>query len=103
MGEFLLKTSFRTLFSLEVDSRALMINSFDVAGNVWMPWLHRDLNDWEMDEVFRLLRLLEGISPDLNLADGLEWSITKHGRFTCKSLYLEMVECNNRDFPFKGI
>lgn len=68
-----------------------------------MPRLHRDLNDWEMDELYRLLSFLVGISPDSGLMDGLDWLISKHGSFTSKSLYLEMVGHMNMSFPFNGI
>lgn len=64
--------------------------------------LRRNLNDWEMGELYRLLGSLEGIYPDASLEDGWEWSSSKKGSFTSKSLYLEMVGYRYKSFPFCG-
>lgn len=41
-----------------------MANLYDVLGNIWMPRLFRNLNDWEVGELCRLLSLLDGLKPD---------------------------------------
>lgn len=98
-----MKVFFRTLFSLAIDPREVVAKSFNEGGNVWMLRLFKDLNDWEMDELYKLLSFFEGIRPDLILADGLEWAISRNGRFSSKSLYMEMVGRRNMSFPFRGI
>lgn len=102
MGEVPLNIDFRSLSLLAVDPKVSVADSFDTRRNVWVPRFRRDLNDWKMDEMIRLLCLLEGIRPDLNRADGLDWNLTKHGRFTSKSFYIQMVGPTFRSFPSRG-
>lgn len=98
-----LKESFTTLFSLVVDSRVLVAESYDVLGNLWVPRLHRNLNDWEMGELCSLLSLLDGLKLNPSLRVDWEWFISRKGRFSSIFLSLELV--NFRTFPFhhKGI
>lgn len=56
-----------------------------------MPRVKRDLNDWEMGEMFRMLNMLANINPDLSIRDGWEWRLNEKGLFTAKSLYVELV------------
>lgn len=50
-----------------------------------------------------LLRLLEGIKPDPSLFDGWESVISSKGRFTPKSLDLELVNDRPLSFLHKGL
>lgn len=56
-----LKESFRILYSLAIKPLDRVVDSYDGVGNIWVPRLRRNLNDWEIREVTRLFRLLEGI------------------------------------------
>lgn len=47
--------------------------------------------------------MLANSKPDPNLGDGWEWSISRKGKFTIKSLYLAMINQGSTDFPHKGI
>lgn len=71
VGEVPLKDSFRSLFSLAIDPKEFVVNTFDDGGNVWMLRLHRDLNEWELDEWYNLLSLLDGLKLDPNVVDSL--------------------------------
>lgn len=73
IGEIPLKVSFRSLFTLTIDHRERVVDSFDVGENIWMPRLFRDLNDWELDELYRLLSFFEGSKPNPSWVDGLDW------------------------------
>lgn len=44
-GEVPLKESFRILYSFVVDLKVLVVDSFDVLGNILMSRFHRNLND----------------------------------------------------------
>lgn len=63
----------------------------------------RYLNNWEMGALYRFLGLLNGMKPNPTLGDGWEWIISKKGRFTSKSLYLELIGNMTVSFPYKGI
>lgn len=68
-----------------------------------MSNLHRNLNDWGMGKLCRLLSLLDWMKLDSNMGDGWEWIISKKCKFTSKSLYLELVGNMSVSFPHKGI
>lgn len=76
-----LKELFTCLYSLALDPLDRVFDSFDVLGNIWAPRLWRNLNDWKLDGVLGLLRLLEGIRLDPSLSDGWEWTISRKGSF----------------------
>lgn len=56
-----------------------------------------------MGELCSLLGLIEGWKPDPSRGDGWEWIVFRNGRFTPKSLYLELAGYRNVSFPHKGI
>lgn len=64
-----------------------------------MPRLRRNLNDWEMVELCRMLSLLNGSKPDPSLRDDWEWVISRNDRFSSRSLYLELVNFRSFSFP----
>lgn len=85
----LLKESFRILYGLSIDPLDKVVDWFDFLGNIWVPRLRKNLNDWEMGELLGLFNLLENNKPDPSMDDGWEWVICSKGRFTSKSLYSE--------------
>lgn len=99
IGEVPLKVLFRNLFSLAVDPRGKVVDHYDEVGNIWNPCLCRNLNDWEMNELGRLLELLEGSSLNSCLEDSWEWILQKKRKFTPKCLYLELKGFKARSFP----
>lgn len=68
-----------------------------------MTRLCRDLNEWEMGELCRLLGLFNGMKPKPSWKDDWEWTISKKRRFTSKSFYLELVDNRSNSFPHNGI
>lgn len=103
MGEVPLRELFRTLYAHVVDSKVSVADSFDDLGNIWVPCLHRNLNDWEMGKLCRLLSLLDGLKLDPNVGDGWEWVIFSKGKFSSNSLYLELVGDRSVLFPHISI
>lgn len=45
------------------------MDSFDFERNIWIPRLRQNLNDWEMDEMGRLLSLVDSFKPNPSLLD----------------------------------
>lgn len=84
-------------------SRCYGENSFDFDNNSWSPRFERNLNDWEMDELCGLLRVINGVRPNNTLVDDWEWDLNKKGIFSSKSLYLELVRDRAIVFPHKFI
>lgn len=91
--------NFKNIYSLAVEPKGRVIDSYDGDGNSWNLDLRRNLNDWEFDELGRLLVLLNGIRPSPSLCDSWEWSLSKKGKFTTKSLYLEWGSFRVMSFP----
>lgn len=64
-----LKVAFSNLFSLAVNPRGLVLDFFDERLNIWCPGLRRNLNDWEVEELGRLLQLIDRYKPNLARRD----------------------------------
>lgn len=77
MREVPLKESFRRLYSLALDPLDRVVDLFDELGEIWGPRIQINLNDWELDEMGDLFRLLEVIKLDPSLTDGWDWVISK--------------------------
>lgn len=56
----------------------------------------------KLGEVVGLLSLLDGIRPDPTIHDDWEWIISSKGKFTPKSLYLEITIDRSISFPVKA-
>ena len=66
---------------------------------VWSPKFSRPFNEWEMEEVERLLLTIQGMRLDPNLEDRVLWKETKDGIFSVKSLYSALVSRSVVQFP----
>ena len=66
---------------------------------VWRPRFSRPFNDWEVEEVERLLLTIQGRRLNLNLEDRVLWKETKDGIFSVKSLYSALVSRSVVQFP----
>lgn len=75
IGEVPLKTTFKNIYSLAVEPKGRVVDSYDVNGNIWNPGLRRNLNDWELAELGSLLGLLNDFRPNPSLCDNWEWSL----------------------------
>ena len=69
MGESPLKDAFKVLFGMALDPDGIVGVSFNFKRNIWIPRLHRNLNDWKMDEMDRLLSMVDSIRPNPWLFD----------------------------------
>ena len=54
---------------------------------VWAPQFSRQLNDWEVFNVERLLLRLQGRRVCSDVEDQVVWTKAKDGRFSVKPLY----------------
>lgn len=97
------KDVFRVLYGLALDPNGLVMNSFDFERNIWIPRLHQNLNDWEIDELGRLLSVVDSIRPNPRMVDTWVWALNRKGVFSSKSLYFELIGDRSIDFPHKII
>lgn len=63
MGESFFKDLFPNIYCLALDSQTSMGNCFDFNRSCWVPRLRSNPNDWEVDEIIRLLKLLGSLNP----------------------------------------
>lgn len=87
MGEVPLKEAFRSLYGLALEPDGLVEGSYDFEGNIWIRKLRRNLNDWEVDEMARLLCLLDKIRPNPGRLDVWVWDLNRKWIFVL-SLYI---------------
>ena len=66
---------------------------------VWSPRFSRPFNDWEVEEVERLLLLIRGRRLNPLLEDRMLWKETKDGIFSVKSLYSALASRRVVQFP----
>lgn len=99
MGEALLKVAFKSLYGLALDPDGMVVDSFDFEGNIWILRLRRNLNNCEVDEMTRLLSMVERIRPNSRMLDDCDWVLNRNGKFSSKSLYLKMVVDRFLGFP----
>lgn len=69
MGERPLKEEFSGLFFMVTDKKAIIADTFDFEWSMWNPRFRRNVFDWEIDELFRFLSLLENHKPDRSQRD----------------------------------
>ncbi|RVW56219.1 hypothetical protein CK203_092267 [Vitis vinifera] len=69
----------------------------------WTPTFNRPFNDWEMEEVGRLLCYLEGKRVRVDKEDRVRWVKSKDGVFSVKSLYKAPQPVSSALFPSKII
>ncbi|RVX18032.1 putative ribonuclease H protein [Vitis vinifera] len=66
---------------------------------VWSPSFSRPFNDWEVEEVRRLLLSIRGKRLNPLMEDRMLWKETKDGIFSVKSLYSTLVSKKVVQFP----
>ena len=67
------------------------------------PCFSKSFNDWEMDEVERLLFCLGGKKVNLDEKDRVRWLESKDGNFSVKSLYKALESDSSVSFLWKII
>lgn len=65
--------------------------------------LRRNLNDWEMDELGGLLKVLMVYSLAPKRCDGWRWTLNKKGIYTAKCMYCILVNDCKISFPHNDI
>ncbi|KAJ9691214.1 hypothetical protein PVL29_013405 [Vitis rotundifolia] len=101
-----LSKAFPSLFALATSKKA-WVNEVWTAGGErrgsWTPTFNRPFNDWEMEEVERLLCYLEGKKLREEEEDRVRWENSKDGVFSIKSLYKAIQSESSVWFPSKII
>ena len=69
----------------------------------WTPTFNRPFNDWEIEEVGRLLRCLDGKKVRADEEDKVRRVESKDGVFSVKSLYKVLQPASSASFPSKII
>lgn len=69
----------------------------------WLSRLRRNLNDWKIDDMFKLLSILFKVKPNPGVRDGHVWVNNKKGEFTIKSFYRGVENSINTLVSYKGI
>ena len=65
----------------------------------WNPRFSRPFNDWEVEEVERLLETIQGRRLNFNLEDRVLWKETKDENFFVKCLYSALDSRSAVQFP----
>ena len=93
--------SFPSLIALAASKKAWLVELWDSTGEKgdWSPRFSKSFNDWEVDEVERLLVTIQGRRLNFNLEDRVLWKETKDGIFSVKSLYSALDSRSAVQFP----
>ncbi|RVW92939.1 Transposon TX1 uncharacterized 149 kDa protein [Vitis vinifera] len=98
--------AFPSLFSLATSKEAWVNEVWtaerDRRGS-WTPTFNKSFNDWDMEEVGRLLCYLEGKMVRVGEEDRVSWVKSKDGVFSIKSLYKVLQSASSALFPSKII
>ncbi|RVW20629.1 4-hydroxy-tetrahydrodipicolinate reductase 2, chloroplastic [Vitis vinifera] len=93
-GDSPLCVSFPSLFALSIDKGAWVADIWDPLAEGgwggWNPYFSRVFNDWEVEEVERLLERLHEKRVYGDVDDMVLWTEAKSGKFSVKSLYLAL-------------
>ncbi|KAJ9706265.1 hypothetical protein PVL29_001676 [Vitis rotundifolia] len=105
-GTTLFCEPFPSLFAIATSKEAwvneVWIGEGERRGN-WTPSFNRPFNDWEMEEVGRLLCCLDGKMVRVDEKDRVRWVESKDEVFSVKSLYRALQPMSLASFPSKII
>lgn len=101
----LLKEEAPRMFSLAIDKQALVASYWNswVDSNGWNVPLRRYLNDWEIDQMARLIDVVEHSHPCDDREDKRIWFPSKNGVFSVKSSHGFIVRREESEFNWMGI
>ncbi|RVW35452.1 putative ribonuclease H protein [Vitis vinifera] len=104
-GNFTLCNSFPSLYAFATYKEAWIEEMWDHSGGegVWSPSFSRPFNEWEVEEVERLLLIIWGRRLNPLLEDSLLWKETKDGIFSVKSIYSILDSRRGVQFPINII
>ncbi|WKA09120.1 hypothetical protein VitviT2T_026797 [Vitis vinifera] len=98
--------AFPSLFALATSKEAWVNEVWIAEGErrgSWTPHFNRPFNDWEMEEVGRLLCCLDGKMVRVDEEDRVRWMDSKDEVFSVKSLYRALQPVSLASFPLKII
>ena len=97
--------AYPSLFDLAVSKDARVADCWDSMGEVggWNPRFLRPFNDWEVEEVERLLLIIQGKRLNADLEDRMVWNETKDGIFSVKSCFNSLDHSSAVPFPWRII
>ncbi|RVW53935.1 hypothetical protein CK203_073000 [Vitis vinifera] len=100
-GSFALCNSFPSLYAIASSKEAWVEEFWDTSGveGVWSPRFSRPFNDWEVEEVERLLLTIRGAGLNPLMEDRMMWNVTSNGIFSVKSLYNDLSSRRAGPFP----
>ncbi|RVW93513.1 putative ribonuclease H protein [Vitis vinifera] len=100
-GNLTLCNSFPFLYAFASSKEAWVVEFWDPSGEegVWSPRFSRPFNDWEVEEVERLLLTIRGRRLIPLLEDRMLWKETSNGIFSVKSLYNDLASRRVDQFP----
>ncbi|KAL6331818.1 hypothetical protein AAG906_020162 [Vitis piasezkii] len=100
-GNFALCNSFPSLYAIASSKEAWVEEFWDTSGEegVWSPRFSRPFNDWEVEEVERLLLTIRGARLIPLMEDRMMWKVTSNGIFSVKSLYNDLSSRRAGLFP----
>ncbi|RVX14074.1 hypothetical protein CK203_011217 [Vitis vinifera] len=101
-----LSEAFPLLFALATSKETWVNEVWTAEGDrrgSWTPTFNGPFNDWEMEEVGRLLCYLEGKMVRVDEEDRVRWVKSKDGVFSVKSLYKALQPVSSTLFPSKII
>ncbi|RVW74735.1 putative ribonuclease H protein [Vitis vinifera] len=104
-GNFSLSNLFPSLYAFASFKEA-WLESYGIIRRdegVWNPSFSRSYNDWEVEEVERLLLTIRGRRLNPLLEDRMLWKETKDGIFSVKSLYSSLASRRDVQFPYSNI
>ncbi|RVW70775.1 Elongation factor 1-gamma [Vitis vinifera] len=104
-GNSTLCNSFPSLYAFASYKEAWIEEMWDHSGGegVWSPRFSRPFNDWEVEEVERLLVIIRGRRLNPLAEDCWLWKETKDGIFSVKSLYSILDSRRGVQFPINII
>ena len=98
--------AFPSLFTIAMSKEAWVNEVWTTEGErrgSWTPTFNKSFNDWEMEEVGRLLFWLDGKMVRVDEEDRMRWVESKDGVFLVKSLYRALQPVSLASFPSKII
>ncbi|RVX17120.1 putative ribonuclease H protein [Vitis vinifera] len=96
------RESYGVGFWKEIRKEGAWVEEFwDSSGEegVWSPRFSRPFNDWEVEEVERLLLTIQGVRLIPLVEDRMLWKVTSNGIFSVKSLYNDLSSRRAGLFP----
>ena len=100
-GNLALCNSFPSLYAFASSKKAWVEEFWDTSGGegAWSPRFSKPFNDWEVEEVERLLLTIRGARLNPLMEDRMMWKVNSNGIFSVKSLYNDLSPRRAGLFP----